>query len=399
MTKKSKKTDAKPDVKPTKQPITHQYRVLGLQPLSVKMDPQTLGPMEIQKTVCSISIRSVSDNPATQHLTGGSMLAIQFSSTEDDFLVAARQGMSLLEDFLSALALVTGSTFRSTEPVQVARITEGSEECDFYIFKQLPISHWGVPITEEKIRSVKHILANWDGLEDGHRLRRAALQYREAIGNLDDTSAFQEAYIGLETLEPPLAKAQGLTPGTEEVSGKCEHCANTFTRKKSSLVGVRSFVLGTQNPIDADKECAAEWQLMNKLRNDLMHGLVDPEMLQDRPHKAMLSAMAHLHSALCLHSQTPSLVTNPYRLARGGEIYLFCGTYEKPTWPALHEWGELLEFEEFSWVAHKQYGWVPEIKFRNNGLQLKDGLIAKLTTPFSIATSESLEFPRFETDD
>lgn len=116
MTKKSKKTDAKPDVKPTKQPITHQYRVLGLQPLSVKMDPQTLGPMEIQKTVCSISIRSVSDNPATQHLTGGSMLAIQFSSTEDDSLVAARQGMSLLEDFLSALALVTGSTFRSTEP-------------------------------------------------------------------------------------------------------------------------------------------------------------------------------------------------------------------------------------------------------------------------------------------
>jgi hypothetical protein len=354
--------------------------------------------MKIQKTDCSISIRSASDDPAVQRLTGGSMLAIEFSSTEEDLLVAARQGMSRLEDFLSALALVTGSTFRSTEPLQVARITEAGDECDFYIFKRLPVSHWGVPITEEKIRSVEHILAHWDGLEDGHRLRRAALQYREAIGNLDDTAAFQEAYIGLETMEPPLAKAQGLNPGTEEVSGKCESCGTTFIRKKTSLVGVRAFVLGTLDPKTADMGRAADWKLMNNLRNDLMHGLVAPEVLGDRPHKAMLAAMAHLHNSLCLHSHTPSLVTNPYRLARGGETYLLCGTYKKPTWPALHEWGELFDFEQFTWVAHKQYGWVPELKFRNNDLQLTDGMIAKLTTPFSTATTESLDFPRFEQD-
>jgi hypothetical protein len=53
-------------------------------------------------------------------------------------------------------------------------------------------------------------------------LRRAARLYRDAIGNFDDTSAFQEAYIGLEAMEPPLAKMVGLNPGTEEIQGECE---------------------------------------------------------------------------------------------------------------------------------------------------------------------------------
>lgn len=399
MGKKSKKSGSEPGVKAKKQALVYIYRVLGLQPLSVQMSPQTLGPMKVQKTDCNISIRSASDDPLLQRQYGGSLLSIQFSSAEEDLLVAARHGMSLLEDFLSALALVTGSTFRATEPLQVARITEAADECDFYIFKRLPMSHWGDPITKEKIRSVEHVLAHWDGLEDGHRLRRAALQYREAIGNLDDAAAFQEAYIGLETMEPPLARAAGLTPGTEEVTGKCEACGHSFVRKKTSLVGVRAFVLDTQDVATAEEGRAADWKLINRLRNDLMHGLVDPEKFGDRPNAALVVVMAHLHNAICLLSHAESLVTNEYRLARGGQTYLLCGTYKEPKWPALHQWGMLLELEDFAWVPHEQYSWVPELKFRNNDLKDVEGLVAMLTTPFSTATTESLDFPRIEHDE
>lgn len=143
---------------------------------------------------------------------------------------------------------------------------------------------------------------------------------------------------------------------------------------------------------------AADWKLMNNLRNDLMHGLVNPEVLGDRPYKAMLATMAHLHTSLCLHLHIPSLIENPYRLARASTTYLLCGTYAKPAWPALHEWGELFEFEPFAWVTHEQYGWVPELHFRNNGLQIEGGFIARLTAPFSNATNESLEPQRFEQD-
>jgi hypothetical protein len=398
MAKKSKKTGSGPKVKAKRQAVIYLYRVLGLQSLSVQMSPQTLGPMKVQKTECTISIRSESADPAVQRQSGGSLLAIQFSSTEEDMLVAAQLGMSLLEDFLSALALVTGSTFRATEPLQVARITEAADECDFYIFRRLPISHWGESITEEKVDLVKRILAHWDGLEDGHRLRRAALQYREAIGNLDDAAAFQEAYIGLETLEPPLAKAVGLTPGTEEVDGKCEACGHSYVRKKTSLVGVRAFVLNSLDATTAEKRRVADWKLINKLRNDLMHGLVDPENLKDRPNAALTAAMAHLHNALCTHSHADSLVADVYRLARDGQTYLLCGTYKDPKWPELHEWHTLLELEDFVWVPHAQFGWVPELKFRNNGLKDVEGFVAKLTTPFSTATTESLDFPRTERD-
>jgi len=394
----------KPSTKPSEagslkaQANVYRYRILGIQPLSVEMDAQTLGPMTLQKITCNISIRSATDDPVLQRQLGGSLLAIEFSSSEEDMLVATRRGMSLLEDFLSALALVTGSSFQTTEPLQVARITERADECDFYIFKRLPMSHWGEAITKEKIETVKHILAHWDGLEDGHRLRRAALQYREAIGNLDDTAAFQEAYIGLETMEPPLAKAVGLSPGMEEISGSCEACGHSYVRKKTTLVGVRTFVLGTIDAASADDDRAADWRLINRLRNDLMHGLVDPEKLGDRPAAAMIATMAYLHNAICLQSHAAGRVTDKYHLARGGKIYLICGTYKEPTWPNLHQWGMVLEMKDFTWVPHEQIGFVPQLQFKNNGLKDAEGFVAVLDAPFSTATNESLSFPNVEHD-
>lgn len=69
------------------------YRVLGYQPLSVEMVAQTLTGMSIQKTPCSISIRSAQPERSAQLQAGGSILAIEFEAdTNFDLVAAARQG-------------------------------------------------------------------------------------------------------------------------------------------------------------------------------------------------------------------------------------------------------------------------------------------------------------------
>jgi hypothetical protein len=398
--KTQKKSGRSPSNKKASSQPTCTYRVLGYQPLSVDIDPQTFDGLSIQKTPCRISIRSAQLNTALQLQAGGSILAIEFeSAATGDLIATARRGLSLLEDFLSALALVAGSTFQTTEPIQVARLSaDNGGECEFIIFKRLPMKHWAKPITQETVASAKHLLAHWDGLDMGHRLRRAALQYREAIGNLDDTSAFQEAYIGLESMEPPLAKAAGLQPGTEGVRGSCQSCGHEFTRKKTSLVGLRAFVLDDLDPDSADEDRKADWKLINTLRNDLMHGLIDPEKLADRPHRALLAAMHYLHASICVLSHASDLTGERYLLARGGSFYLFWGTYKALSWPALHEWGPVIEVADFAWVPHKQYGFVPQVDFKNDGLQDLQMGFATLGEPLSFASMNSIRAVRSERD-
>ena len=395
--KKSAKKSEKHEASSTSKCL---YRVLGHQPLSVEMVAQTLTEISIQKTSCNISIRSAQSEGAVQLQSGGSILAIEFEAESSyDLIAAARRGLSLLEDFLSAIALVSGSTFQATEPLQVARLgAEKVDECEFLIFKRLSLKHWSKPITPQTVAKAKHLLAHWDGLESGHRLRRAALQYREAIGNLDDTAAFQEAYIGLETMEPPLAKAAGLPPGTEEVKGSCESCGHQFTRKRTSLVGVRAFVLDSIDSESAEEGRKADWKMINSLRNDLMHGLAAPEKLADRPHKALLAAMHHLHASICVASHAADLATERYQLVRGGPVYLVAGNYTTTYWQALHEWGTAIEITDFTWVPHKRYKFVPQMNFKNEGLKdLKIG-IAVLGEPFSFATIRSIQTTKYECD-
>lgn len=376
------------------------YRVLAYQPLSVNIDPQDLGVFSIQGTLCRIAIRVVHDEKPMQLRAGGSTLAIEFKADpNDDLIVVARRGLALLEDFLSAIAVVAGATFASSELVQVAR--KGGEKadlCEFLIFKKLPLKHWSEPITKERIATARHLLAHWDGLEVGHRLRRAALQYREAIGNPDDCSAFQEAYIGLETMEPALAKMAGLTAGTEEVKGKCDACGAVFTRKRTTLVGVRAFVLNDLDPSSAEAGRATDWKLLNGLRNDLMHGLEDPGNLGERAHKGLLACMHHLHAAICAASHANEMIAERYRLARGGPVYLLAGVYTAATWPAMDDWGLVVAIEEFTWVPHDQYGFVPQLSFKNSGLKnLQLGVLA-ITEPLSFATMKSVRQTRCESD-
>lgn len=379
---------------------TATYRVLAYQPLSVNIDPQELGGFSVQGTPCRIAIRAVHDEKSMQLGSGGSTLAIEFQGrSEDDLIAVARRGLALLEDFLSAIAVVAGATFASSELLQIARKGgEKADQCEFLIFKKLPLKHWSEPITREKIATARHLLAHWDGLKVGHRLRRAALQYREAIGNPDDCSAFQEAYIGLETMEPLLANMIGLTPGTEEVKGTCGACGAEFRRKRSTLVGVRAFILNHLDPNSAEAGSKADWKLLNRLRNDLVHGLEDPGKLGDRPHKGLLACMHHLHAAICAASHAGEMITERYRLARGGPIYLLLGTYRAATWPTIEDWDPLIEIEEFAWVPHDQYQFVPQLSFKNSGLEDLHMGVAVLTEPLSFATMKSLRQTRHERD-
>jgi len=74
------------------------------------------------------------------------------------------------------------------------------------------------------------------------------------LGTSDDIAAFQQAYVGLEALEKPLAVAGGLTPGTEEALAQCPACKHNWNYKKTALVGVRAFVHDTVDLKSGDPE-------------------------------------------------------------------------------------------------------------------------------------------------
>lgn len=377
------------------------YRILARQPLSVEISADLLiERLSIQGVACSITIRPEHTEPARQRELGGSILAVEFEGEQDvDLMVAARYGYELIEDFLSAITVVSGLTFRPSIILQVARLGSAKKSnCEFLQFLDLHANHWHEPISGQMIGATRHLLAHWDGLESGKRLRRAARRYRDAAGTFDDVAAFQEAYIGLEAMEPPLAKMAGLTPGTEEIKGACEHCGGQFTRKRTSLVGVRAFVLGDLNADNADEKRNADWKLVNKLRNDLMHGLVDEAALKQRPHDALIASMHYLHNAISICSHAPQLASEKYRLARGGIRYVLVGSYTVSSWPELTQWTEVMETSSFRWVPHATYGHVPEMNIHNIGLKDLQIWFGKPVNPISFATLKDIKATRVEID-
>lgn len=375
------------------------FRVLAKQALSIDVSKR-IEDLTIQGVKCRIALKPAYLDRAKQRELGGSTLAVEFEAARDvDMFAAARDGFELIEDFLSAITVVSGATFTPCELVQVARLAgSGKENCRFIQFLPLSLNHWHERISDGKLMAARKLLAHWDGLENGHRLRRAARSYRYAAGNVDDVSAFQEAYIGLEAMEPPLAKLAGLTPGTEEVKGSCEKCGNEFVRKRTALVGVRAFVHGDVVLENADDGRKSDWKLLNTLRNQLMHGLVDEDELEEKPLQALISSMHYLHHAICACSHSSELGSEQYRLARGGVEFILVGDYTVSTWPDLGEWSQIMETTSFAWTPHPEYELVPEMNFRNPGLPDLQVGVGKLTQPLSVATMNDIGRVRFEHD-
>jgi hypothetical protein len=387
--------------KPEQQNLKATYRVLAEQRISVNVQADAeVVDLSIQGLPCRIAIQPIYQDPAKQRELGGSLLVIEFEEdVSADILAVARDGLELIEDFLSAIAVIEGITFAPCKLIQVAR-KEGvnKHNCDFLQFIEVPATHWARPITAETLHATRHMLAHWDGLESGKRLRRAARQYREAIGNFDDVLAFQEAYIGLETMEKPLAEMVGLEPGTELTSGHCESCGFEFTRRKTSLVGVKSFVLDDLDQDAAEAGRKADWKLINRLRNELFHGLVDTSSLGKRAHEGLVAAMHHLHRGICICSHAANFLSEKYVIARGGAKYAIYGEFTETSWPPLSNWVELISTSELKWVPHAQLGFVPALSIRHDGHQDLQIAFLTLTEPISFATMRSLKQANVETN-
>jgi hypothetical protein len=384
MSKKSKTT------KPFKREDVSTYRILAKQALSLEVGDGGVESFSIQGMECRIAVKPSNDDPAKQRELGGSTIAVEFRApTTGDLLLSGRAGMELIEDFLSAITVVSNTTFAPCELMQVARLDAGRRHnCEFMQMLPLPLNHWHERISGAKLRSARILLAHWDGLEGGKRLRRAARNYRSAAGTVDDVTAFQEAYIGLEIMEKPLAANAGFEKhGTEQVKGSCEKCGHEYVRNRTALVGVRAFVAGGVDLDKADESRVSDWKRINKLRNDLMHGLVDEGDLGDRPSRSLLASMHYLHHAICTCSHAPDLTSQEYRLPRGGAQFVMLGRYSTRTWPPLTNWQPIVETKSpmFEWVPHDRYELVPELSFRNDGVKdLRVG-VGRLSQPLSNA--------------
>ena len=167
---------------------------------------------------------------------GGSFILLEFHvEGSADLLQAAYHGLELVDDLLSAISLVEGAILRSAEPVLVARFEEHSGSWLFVQFLRLQMNHWDAPVPSVAMKHIQNLLAHWDGLDSGARLRRAARSYSNALGTGDEITAFQHAYMGLEALEKPLAEAAGIPPGVEEITGRCANCGVTSRANERRL--------------------------------------------------------------------------------------------------------------------------------------------------------------------
>lgn len=374
------------------------FRVLVKQALSIDAS-KSVEDLDIQGVRCRIAIRPAHGDLATQRKLGGATLAVEFRKPADyDLIAAARDGFELIEDFLSAITVVSGTTFAPSEIVQVAMLDyDGSGDCHFVQFMPLSVRHWHEQITDDKLTSARKLLAHWDGLDNGHRLRRAARRYRFAAGTMDDVSAFLEAYTGLEAMEKPLAIAMGLMPGAEEKQASCSNCGHQYTYKRTALVGVRALVHRTTDPEKADKEHVADWKLINSLRNDVTHGLVDDSELKDRPLDALIATMHYLHDAICTCSHCPELSSAKYTLARGPAEFVLVGRYSTSEWPALEDWLQILRNPVYEWVSHPAHpDLVPELHFEMKGLENLGVWPGRLRKTFAVASTKDIEPQNFE---
>jgi hypothetical protein len=150
-----------------------------------------------------------------QNTYGGMFVTIDFSLVcENDLLRATQKGLDLVEDFFSGLSLVEGAIFRESQPFQIIRIEkEPPHKYSMIHFLDISMRQWHKPISSVTIYEIRKLLAHWDGLDSGKRLRRAARQFNKAKGIANVLTAFQHAYMGLEALEKPLANKLNIPAG------------------------------------------------------------------------------------------------------------------------------------------------------------------------------------------
>ena len=374
------------------------FRLLAFQPLSLTLELPCPFELSIQNTMCRFALRPAHSDKPSQLTHGGTYIAIEFTTEQSiDLLPAAQKGLDLIEDFLSALSLVEGATFRDVEPIQIIGIDQKvTQKHTLVHFLNLSMNHWQKPISEETFQSVQSILAHWDGLESGKRLRRAARQFQKAIGADDALIAFQHAYMGLEAIEKPLADILEIPAGAEEIEGHCEKCGEKYIRKRTVLAGVRAYVAGAIHPQAFDPEKKREWKQINNFRHKIFHNLQDNKKLEKEVRTVLPAALHHLHDAVCCLSHSHDLESDTFALARGINRLIFIGEFNAVKLEPLEECHPLLGSEHGYWVPHSQFGFVPRFKIQAPGLDGFQGVFCWLNESLRNATKDNLVPANFE---
>lgn len=318
--------------------------------------------LSIQGIPCTFALRPVHTDETKQRTHGGTFIAVDFSLTEGtDLLIAIKQGLDIVDDFFAGLSVIEGATFRDVEPIEIVRCDDAtSQEYTLVHFLNLSMHHWERPISQSVIDDVRGLLAHWDGLDSGKRLRRAAKQYHKAISAENNLAAFQHAYMGLEALEKPLANAADTPPGVEVMKGKCENCGAEYSRKRTLLAGVRAYVLGDIHNETATLERSQEWKDINGLRQKLFHSLDDITDLEQESLRVVSASMHYLHDAICCLSHAHDLESVEFKLARGMRNIILVGKFNSEDLGPLEQCRPIIDSEGSCWVEHSKHGFVPE---------------------------------------
>ena len=377
-----------------------RYRILTEQTHSVMFEGATSFQLNIGPHACKAFFRPMHTDAETQRTLGGMLVHLEFECEEPDLLRAASLGLRLTEDLFAGLAVVTGIPFGQISLVQLTDVTLPAVT-GFVVPITPKHLHWDEPVSSLQVGQVRKLLAHWDGLPKGGRIRRAAALYRRALLEKDDDlSAFQYSYMGLEALEPPLAGQLGLKAGVEESKGKCEKCGAEFVRRKTVLNGVRAYIRGASHAGDAHPEREKEWKAINALRQDQFHSLKDSGDLFAAAH-ATVPATAHfLHDAICCLSHAHELESPKFRMARGARTIFFIGEAEPGIDDALEECRPIVEIKDITWVPHAEHGYVPSVNLVKNrsGVDI-GGDFHWLTGPLQLLAESDLRRAHFETGD
>jgi hypothetical protein len=197
--------------------------------------------------------------------------------------------------------------------------------------------------------------------------------------------------MGLESLEPLLAELLGVRAGAEEVKGKCEECGFEYTRMRTMLNGVRSYIRGDYHPDVRSPEREAEWKRMNRLRQDLFHSLADSDKAVGDLKALLPAAMHYLHDAICCLSHAHELESAEFRLARPAPQMVFGGSFRADEIPSLDDWGFVVKAEIEDWHEHPPFGFVPRCRISVERCKVIEAKPFWLPNPVAIASEDDLQ--------
>jgi hypothetical protein len=298
------------------------------------------------------------------------------------------------------VSLVEGITLEEAVPIQTVRIDPTShKKYEAVLFIDPTLQYWPEPISDKTLKTVQGLILQWDGLDCGNRLRRSARHYRKALGSNSDLATFQHAYMGLETLEKPLAETMNMTPGVEEAEGTCENCDAKYVKRRTALVGVRAYVRGDKHSETSSPERRQEWKRINDLRHNLFHSLDDSNNLEQEANDIGPASIHYLHDAICCLSHAHDLESQGFKVVRKMRRPVLMARVTDSEIGPLKEWKPLMQVRYFRWVSDPCHGYVPEIGINNESHGNVEGAFFWIDGPLSEASEDKLEPMKVEAGD